>query len=190
MNMDLKKNLCRGLGNRSLPVLFSVLLFASCQDDLQTSVHTGPGIRFSVSDGAGWRATRAEGSPAEETTPRDSLLGVLPLQAADGGEGLYLHAMISDNTGNALADDERIGTRSAPVKDMETYGNFGVLAYLYTGGVGRQRHARFHVQHGGARRWRRVVARGGSQLAGRGAETPFLRLCALQHSGDRATRTA
>lgn len=133
MNMDLKKNLCRGLGNRSLPVLFSVLLFASCQDDLQTSVHTGPGIRFSVSDGAGWRATRAEGSPAEETTPRDSLLGVLPLQAADGGEGLYLHAMISDNTGNALADDERIGTRSAPVKDMETYGNFGVLAYLYTG---------------------------------------------------------
>ena len=99
MNMDLKKNLCRGLGNRSLPVLFSVLLFASCQDDLQTSVHTGPGIRFSVSDGAGWRATRAEGSPAEETTPRDSLLGVLPLQAADGGEGLYLHAMISDNTG-------------------------------------------------------------------------------------------
>lgn len=113
--------------------MFSVLLFASCQDDLQTSVHTGPGIRFSVSDGAGWRATRAEGSPAEETTPRDSLLGVLPLQAADGGEGLYLHAMISDNTGNALADDERIGTRSAPVKDMETYGNFGVLAYLYTG---------------------------------------------------------
>ena len=186
MNMDLKKNLCRGLGNRSLPVLFSVLLFASCQDDLQTSVHTGPGIRFSVSDGAGWRATRAEGSPAEETTPRDSLLGVLPLQAADGGEGLYLHAMISDNTGNALADDERIGTREGH-GDLREFRGLGLPLH---GGVGRQRHAQFHVQHGGARRWRRVVARGGSQLAGRGVETPFLRLCALQHSGDRATRTA
>lgn len=133
MNMDIKKILYRRLGNRSLPVLFSVLLFASCQDDLQTSAYKGPGIRFSVSGDKEWRTTRAAGSPAEETTPRDSLLGVLPLQAADGGQELYLHAMISDNTANALADDERIGTRSAPVKDMETYGNFGVFAYLYTG---------------------------------------------------------
>ena len=48
--MDVKKNFYRGLGNPEPAVLFSVLLFASCQDDLQTSVHTGPGIRFSVSE--------------------------------------------------------------------------------------------------------------------------------------------
>lgn len=131
--MEMKKNLCRGLGSWSLPVLLSVFLFASCKDDLQTSVYTGPGIRFSVSDGALWHATRAAGSPAEATTPRDSLLGVLPLQAGDGGEGLYLHALLSDNTGNTLSGDEPIGTRSAPVKDMETYGKFGVFAYLYSG---------------------------------------------------------
>lgn len=130
--MEMKKNLCRGLGSWSLPVLLSVFLFASCKDDLQTSVHTGLGIRFSVSDGALWHVTRAAGSPAEATTPRDSLLGVLPLQAGDGGDGLYLHALLSGNTGNALADDEPIGTRSAPVKEMETYGKFGVFAYLYT----------------------------------------------------------
>lgn len=133
MNMEIKKNLYRGFCNWGFPVLLSVSLFASCKDDLQTSVYTGPGIRFSVTDGALWHATRAAGNPVEETASRDSLLGVLPLHAGDGGEGLYLHTLLSDNTGNALSDDERILTRSAPVTDMTTYGNFGVFAYLYTG---------------------------------------------------------
>lgn len=135
MNMDVKKNFYRGLGNRSLPVLFSVLLFASCQDDLQTSVHTGPGIRFSVSEDREWHATRAAGSPAEATTPRDSLLGVLPLQAADGGEGLYLHAMIADGievTGaNGQTDEPQ--TRGSLVGADNFYDSFGVLASVYTG---------------------------------------------------------
>lgn len=135
MNMDVKKNFYRGLGNRSLPVLFSVLLFASCQDDLQTSVHTGPGIRFSVSEDKEWHATRAAGSPAEATTPRDSLLGVLPLQAADGGEGLYLHAMIADGievTGaNGQIDEPQ--TRGSLVGADNFYDSFGVLASVYTG---------------------------------------------------------
>ncbi|MCE9441522.1 fimbrillin family protein, partial [Bacteroides fragilis] len=135
MNMDVKKNFYRGLGNRSLPVLFSVLLFASCQDDLQTSVHTGPGIRFSVSEDKEWHATRAAGSPAEATTPRDSLLGVLPLQAADGGEGLYLHAMIADGievTGaNGQTDEPQ--TRGSLVGADNFYDSFGVLASVYTG---------------------------------------------------------
>lgn len=135
MNMDVKKNFYRGLGNRSLPVLFSVLLFASCQDDLQTSVHTGPGIRFSVSEDKEWHATRAAGSPAEATTPRDSLLGVLPLQAADGGEGLYLHAMIADGievTGaNGQIDEPQ--TRGSLVEADNFYDSFGVLASVYTG---------------------------------------------------------
>ena len=132
--MDVKKNFYRGLGNRSLPVLFSVLLFASCQDDLQTSVHTGPGIRFSVSEDKEWHATRAAGSPAEATTPRDSLLGVLPLQAADGGEGLYLHAMIADGievTGaNGQTDEPQ--TRGSLVGADNFYDSFGVLASVYT----------------------------------------------------------
>ena len=133
--MDVKKNFYRGLGNRSLPVLFSVLLFASCQDDLQTSVHTGPGIRFSVSEDKEWHATRAAGSPAEATTPRDSLLGVLPLQAADGGEGLYLHAMIADGievTGaNGQIDEPQ--TRGSLVGADNFYDSFGALASVYTG---------------------------------------------------------
>lgn len=133
--MDVKKNFYRGLGNRSLPVLFSVLLFASCQDDLQTSVHTGPGIRFSVSEDKEWHATRAAGSPAEATTPRDSLLGVLPLQAADGGEGLYLHAMIADGievTGaNGQTDEPQ--TRGSLVEADNFYDSFGVMASVYTG---------------------------------------------------------
>jgi len=131
--MEIKQNLCRGFRNWSLPVLLGVFLFASCKDDLQTSVHTGPGIRFSVADGASWNVTRSAGSPQEKTTPRESLLGVLPLQAGDGGGGLYLHALLSDNTGNAFRGGERVETRSAPVTDMATYGNFGVFAYLYTG---------------------------------------------------------
>ena len=131
--MEIKKNLYRGFCNWGLPVLLSVFLFASCKDDLQTSVCTGPGISFSVSDGTLWHVTRAAGIPEEKNTPPDSLLGVLPLQAGDGGDGLYLHALLSDNTGNTLRDSERVETRSAPVTDMETYGNFGVFAYLYQG---------------------------------------------------------
>lgn len=131
--MEIKKNLYRGFCNWGLPVLLPVFLFASCKDDLQTSVCTGPGISFSVSDGTLWHVTRAAGNPEEENTPPDSLLGVLPLQAGDGGDGLYLHALLSDNTGNTLRGSERVETRSAPVTDMETYGNFGVFAYLYQG---------------------------------------------------------
>lgn len=131
--MEIKKNLYRGFCNWGLLVLLPVFLFASCKDDLQTSVCTGPGISFSVSDGALWHVTRAAGNPEEKNTPPDSLLGVLPLQAGDGGDGLYLHALLSDNTGNTLRGSERVETRSAPVTDMETYGNFGVFAYLYQG---------------------------------------------------------
>lgn len=134
--MDIKKNLYRGFRNRGLPVLLSVLLFASCQDDLQTSVHTGPGIHFSVSDGANWHTTRAGGSPAEETVPRDSLTGVLPLQAADGGEGLFLHAMISDGieaTGANGQTDEPQTRGSLIVGADNFHDSFGVMASVYTG---------------------------------------------------------
>lgn len=85
--MGMKKNLCRGIGSWSLPVLLSVFLFASCKDDLQTSVHTGPGIRFSVSDRADWHATRVVGSPEEETAPRDSLLGYYPCRRVTEATG-------------------------------------------------------------------------------------------------------
>lgn len=115
--------------------MFSVLLFASCQDDLQTSVHTGPGIRFSVSDGADWRATRAEDSSTEETAPRDSLLGVLPLKAADGGEGLYLHASVSDRIGTTAPKErsDSLQTRGLLVGSDNFHDSFGVMASVYTG---------------------------------------------------------
>lgn len=87
-----------------------------------------------ISEDKEWHATRAAGSPAEATTPRDSLLGVLPLQAADGGEGLYLHAMIADGievTGaNGQTDEPQ--TRGSLVGADNFYDSFGVLASVYT----------------------------------------------------------
>ncbi|MGJ0549646.1 fimbrillin family protein, partial [Phocaeicola vulgatus] len=71
----------------------------------------------------------------EATTPRDSLLGVLPLQAADGGEGLYLHAMIADGievTGaNGQIDEPQ--TRGSLVEADNFHDSFGVMASVYTG---------------------------------------------------------
>lgn len=131
--MEIKENLYRWFGNRNLPVLLSVILFASCQDDLQTNVHTGPGISFSVSDGTEWHSTRAAVSPAAETSPRDSLTGVLPLQAGDGGKDLYLHAMISDKVDAARIGHEGAQTRATPVGTDAFYDSFGVLTSVYTG---------------------------------------------------------
>ena len=61
--MEMNKNLCRRLGNLSLPVLLSVVLLASCRDEIETGAYTGPYIRFSVSEGSEWHSTRAAGGP-------------------------------------------------------------------------------------------------------------------------------
>ena len=79
--MEMNKNLCRRLGNLSLPVLLSVVLLASCRDEIETGAYTGPYIRFSVSEGSEWHSTRAAGGPAEKAVPRDS---VQPLHGGDG----------------------------------------------------------------------------------------------------------
>lgn len=71
--MEMNKNLCRRLGNLSLPVLLSVVLLASCRDEIETGAYTGPYIRFSVSEGSEWHSTRAAGGPAEKAVPRDSV---------------------------------------------------------------------------------------------------------------------
>ena len=59
---------------------------------------------------------------------------MLPLQAADGGEGLYLHAMIADGievTGaNGQTDEPQ--TRGSLVGADNFYDSFGVLASVYT----------------------------------------------------------
>ena len=92
--MEMNKNLCRRLGNLSLPVLLSVVLLASCRDEIETGAYTGPYIRFSVSEGSEWHSTRAAGGPAEKAVPRDS---VQPLHGGDGNTPLYLHTLYTDS---------------------------------------------------------------------------------------------
>ena len=67
--MEMNKNLCRRLGNLSLPVLLSVVLLASCRDEIETGAYTGPYIRFSVSEGSEWHSTRAGGRPGRKGGP-------------------------------------------------------------------------------------------------------------------------
>lgn len=131
--MGRKKKLYCSLYNWGLLVLLSGSLFASCNEDLQMSEHSGSNISFSISDGTDWNYTRTIGDLDKGTTPLDSLLGILPLQTADCGDQLYIHAFLSDNTESALHGSDPMGTRSAPVTDMGTYGKFGVFAYLYQG---------------------------------------------------------
>ena len=78
----------------SLPVLLSVVLLASCRDEIETGAYTGPYIRFSVSEGSEWHSTRAAGGPAEKAVPRDS---VQPLHGGDGNTPLYLHTLYTDS---------------------------------------------------------------------------------------------
>lgn len=131
--MEMNKNLCRRLGNLSLPVLLSVVLLASCQDEIETGAYTGPYIRFSVSEGSEWHSTRAAGGPAEKAVPRDS---VQPLHGGDGNTPLYLHTLYTDSIASPSSDvcpDTAVLTRATPVKDDNMYGSFGVSAYSYTG---------------------------------------------------------
>ena len=131
--MEMNKNLCRRLGNLSLPVLLSVVLLASCRDEIETDAYTGPYIRFSVSEGSEWHSTRAAGGPAEKAVPRDS---VQPLHGGDGNTPLYLHTLYTDSIASPSSDvcpDTAVLTRATPVKDDNMYGSFGVSAYSYTG---------------------------------------------------------
>lgn len=131
--MEMNKNLCRRLGNLSLPVLLSVVLLASCRDEIETGAYTGPYIRFSVSEGSEWHSTRAAGGPAEKAVPRDS---VQPLHGGDGNTPLYLHTLYTDSIASPSSDvcpDTAVLTRATPVKDDNMYGSFGVSAYSYTG---------------------------------------------------------
>lgn len=115
-NMEMNKNLCRRLGNLSLPVLLSVVLLASCRDEIETGAYTGPYIRFSVSEGSEWHSTRAAGGPAEKAVPRDS---VQPLHGGDGNTPLYLHTLYTDSIASPSSDicpDTAVLTRATPVK--------------------------------------------------------------------------
>ena len=131
--MEMNKNLCRRLGNLSLPVLLSVVLLASCRDEIETGAYTGPYIRFSVSEGSEWHSTRAAGGPAEKAVPRDS---VQPLHGGDGNTPLYLHTLYTDSIASPSSDsrpDTAVFTRATPVRNDNMYESFGVSAYSYTG---------------------------------------------------------
>lgn len=131
--MEMNKNLCRRLGNLSLPVLLSVVLLASCRDEIETGAYTGPYIRFSVSEGSEWHSTRAAGGPAEKAVPRDS---VQPLHGGDGNTPLYLHTLYTDSIASPSSDsrpDTAVLTRATPVKTETLYESFGISASAYTG---------------------------------------------------------
>lgn len=129
----MNKNLCRRLGNLSLPVLLSVVLLASCRDEIETGAYTGPYIRFSVSEGSEWHSTRAAGGPAEKAVPRDS---VQPLHGGDGNTPLYLHTLYTDSIASPSSDsrpDTAVLTRATPVKTATLYESIGVLAAAFNG---------------------------------------------------------
>lgn len=129
--MEMNKNLCRRLGNLSLPVLLSVVLLASCRDEIETGAYTGPYIRFSVSEGSEWHSTRAAGGPAEKAVPRDS---VQPLHGGDGNTPLYLHTLYTDSIASPSSDicpDTAVLTRATPVKTATLYESIGVLAAAF-----------------------------------------------------------
>ena len=131
--MEMNKNLCRRLGNLSLPVLLSVVLLASCRDEIETGAYTGPYIRFSVSEGSEWHSTRAAGGPAEKAVPRDS---VQPLHGGDGNTPLYLHTLYTDSIASPSSDsrpDTAVLTRATPVKTATLYESIGVLAAAFNG---------------------------------------------------------
>ena len=129
--MEMNKNLCRRLGNLSLPVLLSVVQLASCRDEIETGAYTGPYIRFSVSEGSEWHSTRAAGGPAEKAVPRDS---VQPLHGGDGNTPLYLHTLYTDSIASPSSDicpDTAVLTRATPVKTATLYESIGVLAAAF-----------------------------------------------------------
>ena len=131
--MEMNKNLCRRLGNLSLPVLLSVVLLASCRDEIETGAYTGPYIRFSVSEGSEWHSTRAAGGPAEKAVPRDS---VQPLHGGDGNTPLYLHTLYIDSIASPSSDsrpDTAVLTRATPVKTATLYESIGMLAAAFNG---------------------------------------------------------
>ena len=131
--MKMNKNLCRRLGNLSLPVLLSVVLLASCRDEIETGAYTGPYIRFSVSEGSEWHSTRAAGGPAEKAVPRDS---VQPLHGGDGNTPLYLHTLYTDSIASPSSNsrpDTAVLTRATPVKTETLYESIGVLAAAFNG---------------------------------------------------------
>ena len=111
-----------------LPI--AMTLVESCQDEMVETIYSCSKISFSPSDTLelpGTRADRGEGYAC--TMEEDSLLGVLPLQAEDGGEELYLHAFQSESAGR----NEQLSTRAAPVVETDFYESFGVLASVYSG---------------------------------------------------------
>ena len=115
----------------SLPVLLSVVLLASCRDEIETGAYTGPYIRFSVSEGSEWHSTRAAGGPAEKAVPRDS---VQPLHGGDGNTPLYLHTLYTDSIASPSSDicpDTAVLTRATPVKTATLYESIGVLAAAF-----------------------------------------------------------
>lgn len=60
---------------------------------------------------------------------------MLPLKAADGGEGLYLHASVSDRIGTTAPKErsDSLQTRGLLVGSDNFHDSFGVMASVYTG---------------------------------------------------------
>ena len=105
MIMKIKKEFMPIFQRGAGALLCTVTLFASCRDDLEATIPSGEGIHFSVSEDSDWRITRGSASRMEEEPSlQDSLLEELPLQTTDGGDGLFLHAFLTENPGAVCSD--------------------------------------------------------------------------------------
>lgn len=126
----------------SIPDIFSalvisVLVMASCSDDLDRPSYSG-NIGFTITMEQAWNPVqdKMESGNAGKGSTR-SQDRVLTLGDDIGGEMLYLHPFITDSIGllsiGEAKADRRLETRAAPVNTGAMYPSFGVFAYSYTG---------------------------------------------------------
>ena len=130
--MEINSKLCRRLGSMSVPVLLSVVLLASCQDEIEGDAYTEREIRFTTSLVSQSLSSRAKDGLPERHLSRDT---VQLLHGCEDISPLYLHTIYTDTIATP-SSDLRTDTYTHSRGDYVTntlYDTFFVSAYSYSG---------------------------------------------------------
>lgn len=130
--MEINSKLCRRLGSMSVPVLLSVVLLASCQDEIEGDAYTEREIRFTTSLVSQSLSSRAKDGLPERHLSRDT---VQLLHGCEDNSHLYLHTIYTDTIATP-SSDLRTDTYTHSRGDYVTntlYDTFFVSAYSYSG---------------------------------------------------------